>query len=39
MKTNRALKVASAGGGFVRLDLVLGSEVTLVGLLIQPRRG
>jgi hypothetical protein len=39
MKTNRALTVTPAGAGFVRLDLVLGSEITLVELLIQPRRG
>jgi|GEM_PF-509437 len=39
MKTNRALQVVSTGAGFVRLDLALGSEIALVELLIQPRRG
>jgi hypothetical protein len=39
MKTNRARTVSPTVAGFVRLDLVLGSEISLVGLLIQPGRG
>jgi hypothetical protein len=39
MKQSRATSVDPLAVGFVRLDLVLGSEITLVELLIQPRRG